>query len=129
MFSAQEPGSSATVPVVAQILIEENFNHIDGQDMEELLEALTGLGLDAEPTQPRTPTGHGRGWVLVLHWLRDEPQHIMEDGFAAALTDAVHRVFGERRTPGLAPGLPRALPTRIDIHGRSGAVIRSIDVG
>jgi hypothetical protein len=114
---------------VTQILIEENFRHIDGQDMERLIETLADLGLDADPTQPRTPERHGR-WVLVLHWLGDSVQPLTDDAFAARLADTVRQVFQEQRPAELAPALQRTPPSRIDIHAaHSGAMLGSITVG
>ncbi|MFG2846915.1 hypothetical protein ACGF12_27625 [Kitasatospora sp. NPDC048296] len=112
---------------MAQLLIEENFQHLDGQDVESLIEALAELGLSAEPTQPRTGTRRG-DWTLVLHWLRDDTGQITEDAVAAALVTAVTEVLGQQHPAG--PGgtivRGRTLPVRIDIRGRSGELIKSV---
>ncbi|MDH6108391.1 hypothetical protein P3T36_003965 [Kitasatospora sp. MAP12-15] len=112
---------------MTQLLIEENFQHLDGQDLVSLIEALAELGLNAEPTQPRTVT-RGDDWALVLHWLRDDIGQITEDAVAAALVTAVTEVLGQVHSVG-AGGTSvrgRAVPLRIDIRGRAGELIKSI---
>ena len=108
------------------LLIEENFQHLDGQDVESLIEALAELGLSAEPTQPRTGTRNGE-WVLVLHWLRDDTRQITEDALAAALVTAVSGVLGQVHPVGTSVR-GRSLPIRIDIRGRAGELLRSVPV-
>ncbi|MFI9274151.1 hypothetical protein ACIGXM_26105 [Kitasatospora sp. NPDC052896] len=112
---------------MAQLLIEENFQHLDGQDVESLIEALAELGLSAEPTQPRTGSRNG-DWALVLHWLRDDIGRITEDAVAAALVMAVTEVLGQVHPvgPGGTSVRGRTLPVRIDIRGRSGELIKSV---
>lgn len=112
---------------MAQLLIEENFQHLDGQDVESLIEALAELGLRAEPTQPRAGSRSG-DWVLVLHWLGDDIGQIAEDGVAAALVVAVTEVMGQVHSvgPGGTSVQGRTLPVRIEIRGRAGELIRSI---
>jgi hypothetical protein len=109
------------------MLIEENFQHLDGQDVESLIEALAELGLSAEPTQPRTGTRSG-DWALVLHWLRDDTEQITEDALAAALVMAVTEVMGQVHPvgPGGTSVRGRTLPVRIDIRGCAGELIKSV---
>ena len=112
---------------MAHMLIEENFQHLDGQDVELLIEAFADLGLSAEPTQPRTGSRSG-AWVLVLHWLRDDLGQITEDAVATALVTAVTAVLGQAHSIG-AGGTSvrgRTVPVRIDIRGRAGELIKSI---
>jgi hypothetical protein len=114
---------------MAQLLIEENFQHLDGQDVESLIEALAELGLSAEPTQPRTATRSG-DWALVLHWLRDDTGRITEDAVAASLVMTVTRILGQVHSAG-AGGTRvrgRTLPVRIDIRGRAGELIKSVAI-
>ena len=111
------------------LLIEENFQHLDGQDVESLIEALAELSLSAEPTQPRTGTRNGE-WALVLHWLRDDTGQITDDAVAAALVTAVRAVLGQVHPVGLSGTSVRgrSLPIRIDIRGRAGELLRSVPV-
>jgi hypothetical protein len=112
---------------MTQLLIEENFQHLDGQDVESLIEALAELGLSAEPTQPRTGTRRG-DWALVLHWLRDDIGQITEDAVAASLVTAVTKMLGQVHPagPGGTSVRGRTLPVRIDIRGRAGELIKSV---
>lgn len=111
------------------LLIEENFQHLDGQDVESLIEALAELGVSAEPTQPRTSTRHDE-WVLVLHWLRDETGQITDDALAAALVTVVTGVLGQVHPvgPGGTSVRGRTLPLRVDIRGRAGELLRSVPI-
>ncbi len=112
---------------MTQVLIEENFQHLNGQDVESLIEALAALGLSAEPTQPRTGSRNG-DWALVLHWLRDDVGQITGDAVAAALVAAVTEVLGQVHAVG-AGGTSvrgRTLPVRIDIRGRAAELIKSV---
>ncbi|WP_327071169.1 hypothetical protein OG500_36555 [Kitasatospora sp. NBC_01250] len=112
---------------MAQLLVEENFQHLDGQDVELLIEALAELGLTAEPTQPRTAT-RGDDWALILHWLRDDTEPITGDAVAAALVTSVARELCQAHAagPGGTSVRGRTLPVRIDIRGRSGELLKSL---
>ncbi len=114
---------------MAQLLIEENFQHLDGQDVESLIEAIAELGLSAEPTQPRGGTRSG-DWALVLHWLRDDTGLVTEEAVAAGLVRAVTQVLGQVHLagPGGTSVRGRTLPVRIDIRGRAGELIKSVAV-
>ncbi|MFJ8471072.1 hypothetical protein [Kitasatospora sp. NPDC094011] len=114
---------------MAQLLVEENFQHLDGDDVESLIEALTGLGFSAEPTQPRT-AGRGREWTLYLHWLRDDLGPVTGDDVALALVRAVTATLGQVHEVGSGGTCVqgRTLPVRIDIRGRAGELIRSIEL-
>ncbi|WP_329563707.1 hypothetical protein [Kitasatospora sp. NBC_01266] len=114
---------------MAQLLIEENFQHLDGQDVEALIEALAELGIRAEPTQPRTASRSG-DWVLVLHWLGDDLGQITEDSVAAALVTAVRGVLGQEHPvgPGGTSVRGRTLPVRVEIRGRTGELVKSVAV-
>ncbi|MFD0403136.1 hypothetical protein ACFV84_24295 [Kitasatospora sp. NPDC059811] len=114
---------------MTQLLIEENFQHLDGQDVESLIEALAEFGLNAEPTQPRTGTRNGE-WALVLHWLGDDIGPITEDAVTTALVMAVTEVLGRAHSagPGGTSVRRRTLPVRIDIRGRTGELITSVAV-
>ncbi|QMU69888.1 hypothetical protein [Streptacidiphilus sp. P02-A3a] len=114
---------------MAQLLIEENFQHLDGQDVESLIEALAGLGLRAEPTQPRSRT-HSAGWTLVLHWLLDDTGPITGDAVPAALVAAVTGTLGQPHPVGNSGSSvrDRTLPARIDIRGRAGELLTSVAV-
>ncbi|WP_042365380.1 hypothetical protein [Streptacidiphilus neutrinimicus] len=112
-----------------QLLIEENFQHLDGEDVEELIEALGALGLSAEPTQPRTPGPH-RGWVLMLHWLRDDTAPLdaaLRDG---SLADAVRGALGHPHPIGEdgTEVRERTMPRRIQIRDRHDQVLAEVDL-
>jgi hypothetical protein len=108
-----------------QILIEENFRRIDGQAMTELIEAFDALGVETEPTQPRTSDPHG-GWVLVLYWLSRDQQQIRDSTLTGTLAEAVRRVFSH--TPEGEP--QRSLPQRIEIReDHTGKLITTVPVG
>ncbi|WP_370117365.1 hypothetical protein [Streptacidiphilus sp. MAP12-33] len=111
---------------MAQLLIEENFQHLDGVDVEELIEAFGELGLTTEPTQPRS-TQPRRGWVLQLHLLRDDAALLTQEFLTGPLANAVRGVLLRQHAVG-GGGTSvreRTLPARIDIHGRDGRVLAS----
>ncbi|MEZ0064597.1 hypothetical protein ABIA32_000585 [Streptacidiphilus sp. MAP12-20] len=115
---------------MAQVLIEENFRHLDGQDVESLIEAFAGLGLRAEPTQPRSaPQRHG--WVLTLHWLReDDEARIIDEALLAGVVAAVRSVLGVEHPASLGGTRvrERTLPLRVDVRGRTGTLLTSVAV-
>jgi hypothetical protein len=115
---------------MAQLLIEANFQHLDGVDVEELIEAFGELGLSAEPTQPRSAQPR-RGWVLELHLLRDDAALLTQEFLAGPLADAVRGVLPQQHAVGGGGTCvrERALPTRIEVHGRDGRVLASAPVG
>ncbi|WP_037606301.1 hypothetical protein [Streptacidiphilus rugosus] len=112
---------------MTQILVEENFRHIDGQDMEDLIAALAALGLVADPTQPRTPV-HGHPWVMVLHWIQDELPPAVAERLTSTLPGTVREIFGRPRAADHPSGsdVPRVVPGRIEIHSPTGGVLRAI---
>ncbi|MFE2642689.1 hypothetical protein ACFXDO_08930 [Streptomyces nigra] len=71
-----------------QILVEEDFAHIEGRDMNIILNLLDELGLEAEPTPPR-----GRGdrhrWQLALHW---QPSDLIPHEIALQLPSVTWRI-------------------------------------
>ncbi|WP_037607112.1 hypothetical protein [Streptacidiphilus rugosus] len=113
---------------MAQLLIEENFEHLDGQDVEDLIEAFQALGLRAEPTQPRTAPQR-RGWVLVLHWLREgEEARITDASLCASVVDVVRSTLTAAHPTGLGGTCVRGrtLPLRIEVRARDGALLTSL---
>jgi hypothetical protein len=114
---------------MAQLLIEANFQHLDGVDVEELIEAFEALGLSAEPTQPRSAQPR-RGWVLQLHLLRDDAALITPAFLAGPLADAVRGVMLRQHAVGGSGTCvrERTLPIRIEVHGRDGRVLASAPV-
>ncbi|MEZ0070230.1 hypothetical protein ABIA32_006282 [Streptacidiphilus sp. MAP12-20] len=114
---------------MTQILVEENFEHIDGQDMEDIIAALAALGLTADPTQPRTAV-RGRPWVMVLHWIQGELPPAVDEKLNSTLADTVRDIFGRPRAVDRATGSmrPRTAPRLVEVHGPTGAVIRTIGV-
>ncbi|SEL94024.1 hypothetical protein [Streptacidiphilus jiangxiensis] len=115
---------------MAQLLIEENFQHLDGEDVESLIEAFGALGLSAEPTQPRTDAETRRGWVLVLHWLRDDTtalDPVLRDGSIAA---AVRGALQHQHPigPDGTEVRERTLPRRVEIRDRDSRVLAEVEV-
>lgn len=104
---------------MTEVLIEENFVHIDGNDMSVVLAIVDRLGLDAEPTAPRH-VSERHSWVLSLHWLAagDPPAAV-----AAALPGVLAEICGHFRAVGKVP------PARLSVYGLDGAMIRSFEAG
>ena len=113
---------------MAQLLIESNFQHLDGVDVEELIEAFEALGVSAEPTGPRSPQPR-RGWALQLHLLRATDSALLTESFLAGpLADAVRGVLLRQHAVG-AGGTSvreRTLPSRLDLRGLDGRVLVSV---
>ncbi len=100
---------------MAEILVEENFAHIDGSDMNVILDLLGEVAaIEAEPTAPRHNSG-GDHWELSMHWLQAEP---MAESTAAALSDVIGKI-GNHFTA--AEKLP---PRRTVLYGADGQVFR-----
>ncbi|MEV7023861.1 hypothetical protein [Kitasatospora sp. NPDC093558] len=97
------------------ILVEEDFAHIDGTDMNAILELLDRLDLDAEPTAPRGG-GRGQHWELTMHWQTHGP---ISDATEAALRDAAGKIREHFVTAG------KQAPTRVVLCGRDGLVLRT----
>ena len=114
---------------MAQLLIEENFAHLDGEDVEALIEAFAALGLNAEPTQPRS-AGPRHRWVLMLHWLRDDTAPLdatLRDG---SLARAVRGALGHPHPVGEdgTEVRERTLPRRVEIRDRNDRVLAEVDL-
>jgi hypothetical protein len=112
-----------------QLLIEENFQHLDGEDVEELIEAFGALGLSAEPTQPRS-AGPRRGWVLMLHWLGNDTTPLDASLRDGSLADAVRGALGHPHPVGEdgTEVRERTLPRRIEIRDRGDRVLAEVDL-
>jgi hypothetical protein len=100
---------------MTEILVEENFVHIDGTDMNVLLTMLAALDLEAEPTAPRH-ISEARSWVLALHWL--DPGRL-SDTVAVALPTVLVEIRAYFTARGKQP------PARLDVYGPGGRVLRS----
>ncbi|WP_143094526.1 hypothetical protein [Streptacidiphilus jiangxiensis] len=112
------------------MLLEENFQHLDGVDVEELIEAFGELGMSVEPTQPRSAQPR-RGWVLQLHSLRDDASLLTEAFLSGPLADAVRGVLLRQHAVG-GGGTnvrERTLPSRIEVHGRDGRLLVGVPLG
>lgn len=104
---------------MAEILVEENFVRIDGDDMNALLNILDRLGIEAEPTAPRHDDGgeHGSsGWTLVVHWLN-------AGAIAPAVAEAFPGAFAEIAAHFTAAG--RRPPARVLVFGSDDTVLRT----
>jgi hypothetical protein len=101
---------------MTEVLIEENFVHIDGSAMNVILTIFDRLDLEAEPTAPRH-ISESRNWVLALHWLRAGP---LPEEMNVALPGA----FAEVRAHFMAGG--KNPPTMLTVYGLDGTVLRSI---
>jgi hypothetical protein len=82
---------------MSQLLIEENFRHIDGLDMEALIAGFASQGIDADPTQQQT-SHRGAGWALVLHWLGDETRRPAVEAATVAMVDEVRALYRIERS-------------------------------
>ncbi|WP_042403214.1 hypothetical protein [Streptacidiphilus carbonis] len=92
---------------MAEILVEENFVRIDGDDMNALLRVLHGVGLEAEPTAPRD-NDTGVRWELAAHWLGA--------AFPSAETvAALNGAFGEIHAYFVTEG--KIPPSRVILYG------------
>lgn len=111
---------------MAQILIEENFRHIDGLDMEALLNVFRAQGITAEPTQRQTPH-RGTGWVLVLHMLGNQAVHSVVESAVRAVVDDIRELYRIKRN-GVGEDQHRTPPYRIDIYGSDERVMASVEV-
>ncbi|MFI9272035.1 hypothetical protein ACIGXM_15115 [Kitasatospora sp. NPDC052896] len=101
-----------------EILVEENFAHIDGSDMNVILDLLDELNLEAEPTAPRS-SGRGRRWELTMHW---QPAGPIPESTDAALPTAVARIRDHFVTTGKQP------PSRVAVYDRDGRVLRAFQL-
>ncbi|MEE1787657.1 hypothetical protein PUR71_32825 [Streptomyces sp. SP17BM10] len=98
------------------ILVEEDFAHIDGTDMNAILELLGRLALEAEPTAPRGGGGRGRQWELTMHWQATGP---ISEATEAGLRDTAARIREHFVTAG------KQAPSRVVLCGRDGLVLRT----
>ena len=102
---------------MTEVLIEENFVHIDGDDMNAILTIVDRLVLEAEPTAPRHVSEH-RTWVLSLHWLRAGP---VAEPVAGALPGLLAEIRQYYRTAGKVP------PARLVVYGLNGRALRTLE--
>ena len=107
---------------MAEILVEENFVRIDGDDMNALLNVLDRIGIEAEPTAPRHDDGGDRdgAWTLVVHWLNAGPVAPAAD---AAFPGAFAEIHDHFASAGKLP------PSRVLLYGADDSVLRSYDLG
>jgi hypothetical protein len=96
-----------------EILVEEDFAHTDGRDMNVILDFLDELNLEAEPTAPRS-TGRGRHWELTMYW---QPAGSIPESTEAGLPDTVAKIRDHFVTAGKRP------PSRVAVYGRDGLVL------
>ncbi|WP_042381051.1 hypothetical protein [Streptacidiphilus melanogenes] len=115
---------------MAGLLIEENFQHLDGVEVEELIEAFEDLGLSAEPTGPRG-TQPRHGWVLQLHLLREDATLLTQEFLSGPLADAVRGVLLRQHAVGVGGTSvrERTLPLRVEIRGRDGRALATVPLG
>ena len=102
---------------MTEVLIEENFVHIDGEDMNVVLTVFDRLGLDAQPTAPRHVSERHR-WVLSLHWLT---RGQVSDPVDAALPGALAEIRRYYTEAGKVP------PARLSVYGLNGQSLRDIE--
>jgi hypothetical protein len=98
---------------MAEILVEEDFLHIDGGDMNVILDLLDELNLEAEPTAPRS-RGKGRHWELTMYW---QPTGAIPESTEAGLPGTVAKIRDHFVTAGKRP------PSRVAVYGRDGSVL------
>ncbi|QMU78618.1 hypothetical protein GXW83_25845 [Streptacidiphilus sp. PB12-B1b] len=102
---------------MTEVLIEENFVHIDGTDMNVILDLLDRLGLEAEPTAPRH-ISERRHWSLSLHWLTEGQ---LPDRVAAVLPGVLVEVRRHFADTGKVP------PDRIALYGLDGSPLGTVE--
>ncbi|GAB2729569.1 hypothetical protein [Kitasatospora kifunensis] len=102
---------------MAEILVEENFAHIDGSDMNVILDLLDELALEAEPTAPRS-SGRGRQWELTMHWQQATP---VPADIEAALPAVVARIRDHFQNAG------KQLPARVALYNRDALLLRTFE--
>ena len=102
---------------MVEVLVEENFAHIDGTDMNVILDTLDGLELEAEPTAPRGDHS-GHDWVLVLHWLQQGP---VATDTEVALPAAFTAIRAHFTLAGKQP------PARMDLFGPDDKILLTLD--
>jgi hypothetical protein len=90
---------------MADVQIEENPVHIDGEDMSAIVAAIGELGKEAEPTEQQMLL-KAAWWVLVLHWLEDDTTHFAFDSFLTLLGGKVLRHYRK---------VKKDAPARIDV--------------
>jgi hypothetical protein len=104
---------------MAEILVEENFVRIDGEDMNALLNILHRLGVEAEPTAPRSDD-HSRNWVLRVHWLQTGAVDEETMGDLPGALAEIHAYFvAEGKLP----------PSRVVLHGSDDTVLHTFTPG
>ena len=104
---------------MTEVLIEENFVHIDGGDMNVVLTIIDRLGLEAEPTAPRH-VSERHTWVLSLHWLMAGE---LPEGVSAALPGVLAEI---RQYYGGAGKVP---PARLAVYGLDGRILHNFEAG
>ncbi|WP_329586721.1 hypothetical protein OG500_36365 [Kitasatospora sp. NBC_01250] len=102
---------------MAEILVEENFAHIDGGDMNLILDLLDELSLEAEPTAPRS-SGRGRHWELTMHW---QPATPVPAGLDATLPGVIARIREHFESAG------KQLPSTVTLYDRDGRLLRTFE--
>lgn len=98
---------------MAEILVEENFVRIDGDDMNALLNILDAVDLEAEPTAPRD-NDTGVRWQLAVHWLPSAPPSAER---LATLAGAFAEIHAHFVLEGKVP------PARVILYGRESEAI------
>jgi hypothetical protein len=102
---------------MTEVLIEENFVHIDGTDMNVILNLLDRLGVEAEPTAPRHLSEH-HSWTIALHWLMEGS---IPDGIGAALPGVLSQIRRHFADAG------KTLPERIALYGLDGSPLGTVE--
>lgn len=104
---------------MAEILVEENFVRISGEDMNALLNILNRLGVEAEPTAPRNGS-HGRNWILAVHWLQ---AGAVDTETMSELPGALAEIHAHFVAEGKLP------PSRVVLYGLDDAVLHTFTPG
>ena len=115
---------------MAELLIEEDVRHISDQDMAELLDAFTDIGITAAPAPPEV-LNESDQWVLVLRWLGDESERVAFEVAAATVIDKICKRYQDRaavRDQGQAHTPVQVPPRRIDVYGPRGELLKSVEV-
>ncbi|MEY9963978.1 hypothetical protein ABIA33_002012 [Streptacidiphilus sp. MAP12-16] len=102
---------------MADVLVEENFARIAGEDMSVILDMFNRMGIRADPTGPRI-ISERRRWVLSLHWLRQGPvPEATQERLPQALVEVRRHLVAVGKVP----------PMRLDLYGPGEQLLLSVE--
>jgi hypothetical protein len=102
---------------MTDLLVEENFVHIDTIDMDVIIALLSAAALKAGPTVARR-VSEPRAWILVMHWSGVGPVPTAVGEALAGVFARVHRYF---------TAWGKVAPARMTVYGPDGEPVHHID--